>query len=461
MLASLPAVDEMLRGLPAARWLSLHPRTLVVRAVREALQEFREKILAGTAPSTAMEGLDTAIEDRLQGLSKTRFRRVINATGIVLHTNLGRAPLPREVLEKVMEGAVAYSNLEFDLEQGRRGKRYDHITGILQEITGAEDGLVVNNNAAAVLLCLTALAAGREVVVSRGELIEIGGSFRIPDVMRAGGACLKEVGTTNKTHLRDYETALTEHTALILKVHPSNYRIVGFSQETAIEDLVKLGRERRIPVMYDLGSGSLLDLARYGIAGEPTVQDIVSRGADIVTFSGDKLLGGPQGGIIVGRKEFIGKIQGHPLTRAVRVDKMTLAALEAVLKLYRDEETARKTIPALTMLTTPLPTLKGRASRLARRIRSRVGKTADVAVRKDVSQAGGGSLPEKSLETAVVAVKPRSVSLQTLEMRLRTSDPPVVARISDDALLLDVRTLFSGDDALLAEALSRALGRAP
>jgi len=458
-LAALPAVDEILRGSRASAWLGVYSRVLVVRAIREALQQARESILSGFSEPGQTDRLNDSIEFHLERLVRSHFRRVINATGVVLHTNLGRAPLSDQVLEHIADVSSGYSNLEFDLERGERGKRYAHVTGILQEITGAEDGLVVNNNAAAVLLCLTALASGREVLVSRGELIEIGGSFRIPDVMRAGGACLREVGATNKTHLRDYEAAITEHTALILKVHPSNYRIIGFSKETGIEELVELGRKHSIPVMFDLGSGCLLDLARFGIRGEPTVQHVIKGGADIVTFSGDKLLGGPQGGIIVGRKEFIQRIQKHPLTRAVRVDKMTLAALEAVLFTYRDEDLAKQNIPTLAMLTATYPALNRQASRLARMIRSKVGEHASVTVQKDLSQAGGGSLPEQGLETAVVAIRPQSLGLQTLETELRDSDPPVVARISDDALLLDLRTLFRKDYAPLAEALGRILGK--
>jgi len=456
-LAALPSVDELLRSPAGSDWLKLYPRSLALLGIRDTLHDIRRRLLAGEIDSVDSSDINKTISENLYRLSRPHLQSVINATGVILHTNLGRSPLAPAVLKHVAEISAGYSNLEFNLELGERGKRYSHITGILREMTGAEDALVVNNNAAAVLLCLTAMAAGKEVIVSRGELIEIGGAFRIPDVMKAGGALLKEVGATNKTHLRDYENAIGEETALLLKVHPSNYRVVGFTHETSLVELALLGKSKGVPVMYDLGSGSLIDLSRYGIPGEPSVRNVVAAGVDLVTFSGDKLLGGPQGGVIVGKKKYIQQIQSHPLTRAVRVDKMTLAALEATLMLYRDEEAAIKEIPVLAMLTAQAPALRRRANRLARRLRDTLGKNAAISVVKEFSQSGGGSLPEQNMATFAVAVMPQKQSVASVEEKLRTGETPVVARIKDDAIILDVRTLRDDEFSLLVSALNSAI----
>lgn len=456
-LASLPSVDELLRGPAGSDWLGLYPRSLVLIGIRETLNDTRRRVLDGEIDSVDSSVINRTVSENLYRLSRPHLQSVINATGVILHTNLGRSPLAPAVLRHVAEVSAGYSNLEFNLAQGERGKRYSHITGVLCEMTGAEDALVVNNNAAAVLLCLTAMAAGKEVIVSRGELIEIGGAFRIPDVMKAGGAFLKEVGATNKTHLQDYESAIGEETAFLLKVHPSNYRVVGFTHEISLAELVLLGKAREIPVMYDLGSGSLIDLSKYGIPGEPCLRNIVASGVDLVTFSGDKLLGGPQGGVIVGKKKYIQQIQRHPLTRAVRVDKMTLAALEATLMLYRDEETAIKEIPVLAMLTAQAPELRRRANRLARRMRNVLGQKAVVSVVKEISQSGGGSLPEQGMETFAVAVKPKNKSVSSIEKTLRTGEPPVVSRVKDNTIIFDVRTLQNNEFSLLVSALNLAI----
>lgn len=460
-LSALPSVDELLRSEAGRAWLEDYPRSLVLSSIRKILDSVRSGLIAENKDTAAETGdIELMISESLSLLSRPRLRPVINATGVILHTNLGRSPLPPSVLENILNVARGYSNLEFDLEKGERGKRYSHLRDVLREITGAEDAIVVNNNASAVLLCLSALAAGREVIVSRGELIEIGGAFRIPDVMKAGGARLVEVGTTNKTHPGDYESAISDETALLLKVHPSNYRIVGFVRETPVEALVSIGRKRGLPVMYDLGSGSIIDLAVHGIPGEPTVRSVVEAGADLITFSGDKLLGGPQGGLIVGRQELIKKIQAHPLTRAVRVDKLTLAGLEATLSLYRDEAAATKEIPVLSMLTASPAELKSRARRLAGRIRKTVKQDLEVTVMEDVSRAGGGSLPEVGMKTMVVALRPARISVSALEERLRTGTVPVIARIREDMLLLDVRTIMEHEMGPLVTALSKALGEA-
>lgn len=351
----------------------------------------------------------------------------------------------------------SYSNLEYNIPAGKRGKRYSHIKDIIRELTGAEDAVVVNNNAAAVLLCLDTFARNREVIVSRGELVEIGGSFRIPEVMKASGAILREVGTTNKTHPSDYEQALCGDTSLLLKVHQSNYRVIGFTEEVPIEQLVKLGKEYKIPVVTDLGSGCMIDLTKYGVRGEPTVQEVVRTGADIVTFSGDKLLGGPQAGIIIGREKLMRKIQKNPMLRAMRIDKMTLASLEATFMQYLDEEKARKEIPTLRMLTQPVDDIKRRAKKIFASLRKDLPDHVTLEVVADESQAGGGSLPEISFPTFAVSLRPTGISVNELEKRLRTGDPPVIARIKDNALLFDARTVQDREVKGLAGCVRSAL----
>ncbi len=444
MLADLPAVDEILKTRQCIEWLKTFPRKFVLQGVREAIDCRRKGILEGAATDLSEEILMADIENSIQRLSSYSLKPLINATGVVIHTNLGRSILTEKILDNIRKVSSNYSNLEYDIEKGKRGKRYTHIKRILRETTGAEDALVVNNNAAAVLLCLNTLARGKEVIVSRGELVEIGGSFRVPDVMKASGGILHEVGTTNKTRLFDYESAINETTGLILKVHKSNYRIVGFSEEVPIEDLVKLGRKRQIPVMFDLGSGCLIDLRPYGIHGEPAVKDIVKTGVDITTFSGDKLLGGPQGGVIVGESKWIEKIQKNPITRAVRIDKLTLAGFEAVLMEYVDEEKAIESIPTLRMLLQKPEDIKVRANALAKRLKKGIEHT-EIKIIADTSRAGGGSLPEVDLPTYAVSIKPFNITVNELEEKLRKGCPPVIARIKDDSLLLDARTLHEKD----------------
>jgi L-seryl-tRNA(Ser) seleniumtransferase len=394
-----------------------------------------------------------AFAEAVRQLAAPSLRRVLNATGVVLHTNLGRAPLSERAIARVAEIARGYSTLEYDAENRRRGARHDHAREHLRVLTGAEAALVVNNNAGAVLLALAALAAGREVVVSRGELVEIGGGFRIPDVMRASGAQLVEVGTTNRTRLDDYVAALRAETALLLKVHRSNFAVVGFTEETSVEALGNAARARGLPLMVDLGSGALTDLAAFGLPGEPTIAAVLSSGADVVTFSGDKLLGGPQAGIILGREEAIGRIARHPLARALRPDKLTLAALEATLESYR-EETAVAALPTLAMLAAPFPTLEARAARLAAALRAAVPGLA-ITTRRLRSAVGGGALPLAEPETCAVCLRPRDA--EDLAQRLAEGSPPLIARIADDEVVLDVRTLADGELAEAATLVSEAL----
>jgi len=455
-LSSLPSVDEILKSPEGLSWLEVFHRKTVVQAIRTVIESLRQDILAGRAEGFVRPSLMREIDSLILKNSAFSLRPVINATGIALHTNLGRSVLSERVLQNVVAVSRGFSNLEYDLDSGSRGKRYSHTKRLLCEITGAEDAIIVNNNAAAVLLCLNSLARNKEVIVSRGELVEIGGSFRVPDVMTASSALLREVGTTNKTHLHDYSSAVTDQTALLLKVHQSNYRIVGFTKEVLISELVALGRALGLPVMYDLGSGSLLDLRAYGVHSEPSVREVVGAGVDVLTFSGDKLLGGPQGGIIAGKKTYIERIQKNPLARALRVDKMTIAAFEATLMDYLDEDRAVREIPVLKMLFQPEAAIKKRAEKLASLLKKRITFTR-LDVIKDRSRAGGGSLPEMDFPTYAVALIPDTISVNDLDRRLRTGSCPVVARISDGALLLDARTIRDDELLQVSDAVSSSL----
>lgn len=461
LLALLPSVDEILKSEIGTKWQQSFSRRYVLSSVREVIEHYRQSILKDKLKEFSVQGMLDDMQQKIATLSKFSLKPVINATGVVIHTNLGRSVLSEKVLENVKKVACSYSNLEYDLEQGRRGKRYSHIQRLLRDVTGAEAGLAVNNNAAAVLVCLSALAQGKEVIVSRGELVEIGGSFRIPDVMSSSGAILKEVGTTNKTHPRDYEQAINENTAVLLKVHQSNFRMVGFTKSVDIEDLSVIGKKHSIPVMFDLGSGCLIDLKPYGIHIEPTVQEIVRAGIDIVTFSGDKLLGGPQAGVIVGKTKLLEIIAANPLMRAVRMDKLTLAAFEAVLRCYLDEDKARAGIPTLSMLLQNIGEIKDKAEGIASQLKTAIGPShadsARIDVMPDASQSGGGALPEMEFETYAVAIKPLKSSVNVLEQRLRLGDPPVVARIKEDALIIDARTVANDEIAALVKALKEAL----
>jgi len=458
-LRQLPSVDEVLRLVEQEVGDRL-PRKILVEQVRAAIGALRQQVLAGQPVPVEEMSPERVAQRARQGAEaflRPRLRPVINATGVVLHTNLGRAVLSEEARRALWTVTAGYSNLELDLTTGERGSRYSHVVELLCYLTGAEGALVVNNNAAAVLLALNTLAKGKEVIVSRGQLVEIGGSFRVPEVMAASGARLVEVGTTNKTYLRDYRRAITEETALLLKVHPSNYRIQGFTHETTLEELVELGRETGLPVMEDLGSGFLIDLQPYGITGEPTVQEEIARGADIVTFSGDKLLGGPQAGIIVGKKEYIDLMAKNQLTRALRVDKLTMAALEATLRAYlwEPEETIRR-VPILQMLTLDQNTLHKRARRVSRRLREVLAGKAEVSLEKGVSQAGGGSLPLLELPTVLLALSPGNGKLAQWARNLRLGEPAVMGRLAEGRLLLDLRTVLEKEEELLVQALAAA-----
>jgi len=454
LLSTLPSVNEILRSNQGLEWLKTYPRRYVLQAIREVIDLRRKEIIENLTAETSEEYLMAEIENLIHRLSSYTLRPLINATGIVIHTNLGRSLLSEKALENIKRVSGSYSNLEYDLEKGKRGKRYVHVKRILRDVTGAEDALVVNNNAAAVLLCLNTLAKGKKVIVSRGELVEIGGSFRMPEIMAASGAILCEVGTTNKTHLHDYERAICEDTSLILKVHKSNFRVAGFTEEVSVEDLVHLSRRHKIPFMFDLGSGCLIDLKPFGVHDEPVVKDIVDAGVDITTFSGDKLLGGPQGGVIVGKRDYIERIQKNPLTRAVRIDKLTLAGFEATLMEYIDEEKAIETIPTLRMLLQQPEKIKERAKKIARRLKKEI-KDLHVAVTADSSQAGGGSLPERDFPTYVVSIKSENISVNELEEKLRKGSPPIITRIKEDSLIIDARTVRDEDIEDLLEGIKK------
>lgn len=457
LLRQLPSVDEVLKA-PEIKSLSLvYPRRLIVEAIRTSINEARGRIASSSASvkTVNLNTLISKVKKLVEEAHQPSLRKVINATGVVIHTNLGRSPLPQKAIEAMVNISSGYSNLEMDLKTGERGSRHSHIVSLLATLTGAESAMVVNNNASAVLLALSALASSREAIVSRGQLVEIGGSFRIPDVMRQSGAILKEVGTTNKTYISDFRDAIGENTALLMRVHPSNFRVVGFSAEVSLEELVALGREFNLPVLDDLGSGVLLDLVSYGMLDEPTAQSSIKAGADVVTFSGDKLLGGPQAGIILGKKKYVSLLEKHSLARAIRVDKFTLASLEATLSLYLDEEKALVQVPTLKMLTATQAELKKVADRLAAGIREVVGQAMLVESEKDVSKAGGGSLPLADLPTAVVSIKPLNMTVNELEQKLRNGKPPILARIKEDKLLLDVRTIQEGEDEEITTSLKK------
>ncbi|HDM76159.1 MAG TPA: L-seryl-tRNA(Sec) selenium transferase [Deltaproteobacteria bacterium] len=458
ILRKLPAVDQVLKWPEIKRALGSYPRKLVLKAIREILDERRKQILDAPDTSEAKTHADDILPDilkRLEKLSEFTLIPLVNATGIIVHTNLGRSLLAEEALERLELISSSYSNLEYDLEAGQRGSRYVHAESILCELTGAEAALVVNNNAGAVLLVLNTLALGKEVIVSRGQLVEIGGAFRIPDVMERSGARLRDVGCTNRTHLRDYEEAINENTALLMKVHNSNYMIVGFTKEVPLQDLVELAHRHNLYAVEDLGSGSFIDLSQYGLRKEPTAQEAVECGVDVVTFSGDKLLGGPQAGIILGRKELIARFKKNPLTRALRIDKLTLAALEATLRLYRDFDVATKRIPTLRMITTPMEELTSRAVRLKGFLDEVASTKFEFVVEDNFSQVGGGALPGQNIPTKVVSVTSQEYSVASIEKMLRSFDPPIIGRIEHEKYLLDVRTMSEKDFDIVRSAFAR------
>jgi len=458
-LRSIPSVNELLDSPPLRKLVEKISHNVVVTTVRTVLEEVRHEVQTAASERTlpSMSDLAERIARRIAERETPALRPVINATGILLHTNLGRSPLAEEAIEEMAAVARDYASVELDLVTGQRSQRKAAVEGLLKELTGAEAALVVNNNAGATMLTLSALAAGREVIVSRGQLIEIGGSYRLPDVMAASGAVLREVGTTNKTRLEDYAAAIGENTAALMLVHPSNFVVVGFTAAVELAELVSLGRRHKLPVIHDIGSGAMIDFSRFGFSGEPVAAQSIKAGADVILFSGDKLLGGPQCGVIAGRQALIERVEKHPLARALRVDKLTLGALAATLRLYRDEEKARLAIPLLRLMTASEDNLKNRAERLAPQIAATeaVEQAEPVAA---VTYFGGGSLPAQELATWCVAVKPARLSVDRLAAALRMGTPPVVGRVQQDRLMLDLRSVLPRQDVSLVaafEALDR------
>lgn len=451
LLRQLPKVGDLLDSEQWAPLLERYSRAQVKAVLEGAMEQWRREIIDGAHRVPSSEALLEQVRTCLENLAATGPRPVLNATGVIIHTNLGRAPLAKAARQAVL-AAAGYCNLELDLEAGGRGSRHSHVEALLCRLTGAEAAMVVNNNAAAVLLALSAVARGGEAVISRGQLVEIGGSFRVPEVMEQSGVRLMEVGTTNKTYIEDYRRAITPETKALLRVHPSNYRVVGFQQQVELAEMVELAREHQLPVLDDLGSGTLVDLSPWGV-DEPTVQASVAAGADLVCFSGDKLLGGPQCGIAVGSRDLVAKLRQHPLARALRCDKVTLAALAATLALYLKPEGWRL-VPVLAMLTEPLAAVEQRAKQLAGLLE---GLDLAIAVETNFCPVGGGALPLHRLETRVVRVRPARHKTAELVASLRLGNPPLVARMQDDELLLDVRTLADDQIEAAAAAVAHAL----
>ncbi len=442
LLRKIPKIDEILKQPTMVEAAENCNHSILMESIRETLDGLRQQILGGNdSVSLEMEDICSAVLELVTEKNTMSLRPVINATGIILHTNLGRALLSDRAVEAIKEVAQDYNTLEYNLKKGSRGSRYDHIEELIAKITGAEDAIAVNNNAAAVMLVLSTMVKGKEAITSRGELVEIGGAFRVPDIMAQSGGTLVEVGTTNKTHYSDYVNAISENTGALLKVHTSNFKIMGFFEEVTLEEMVEIGHSRNIPVIYDMGSGSMIRLEDYGIHDEPNVPDILKTGVDIVSFSGDKLLGGPQAGIIVGKREWIEKMKKNPLTRAFRIDKLTLAALEATLRDYLDPDVALKSIPTLRMMTATMEDLQPKGQKLFDLLNENA-EGYSVELTEDFGQIGGGSVPTQMIPSVVIALKPEHISLDELEKLLRTKvSLPIIARISKERMLFDVRTI--------------------
>ena len=452
---SIPKVDVLLENQDIVTLIENHHRDVVVDVIREEIDKLRNFIKENDDINLIEEKINNLIENIKISTEKVysyNIKKVINGTGTILHTNLGRAIISKKHADYLSEVVTSYSNLEYDLEEGKRGERYSHFEKLICKITGAEAAMAVNNNAAAVMLVLSSMAAEREVIVSRGELVEVGGKFRIPDVMKSSNAHLVEIGTTNKTHLEDYEDAISENTGAFLKVHTSNFKILGFTESVSIEELCKLGREKDIPVIEDIGSGVLIDLSKYGLEYEPTVQDSIKAGVDVVSFSGDKLLGGPQAGIIVGKKKYIDKMKKNPLTRAFRIDKFTATILEMIFHEYLNEEDAIKNIPVLSLITKDLKEIEKNTNDLFNKI-EKLKDVADINVEDTLSQIGGGSLPAERIKSKSVTIMPKNISTQSLEAKLRAGKNPVVGRISEEKLILDMRTVLEDEIDILAQKL--------
>ena len=454
----IPSVDYLLGCSAIKSILSTNPRGLVLRGIQQALSEIREEIENAEADDKLSDvdvnDIVDLIVNKISTLSQHSLRHVINATGIIIHTNLGRSLLPKKAIEKISSLSGSYSNLEYDLKTGRRGSRYVHVEEILKELTGAEAAMVVNNNAAAVLIALDTIANGKEAIISRGQLIEIGGSFRIPEVMKKSGAKMIEVGTTNKTTIKDYESAIGPDTSLLLKVHTSNFQIIGFTEEVGLEELVALGRENNLYIMEDLGSGCLIDFSDFGLRREPTVQESVSKGTDIITFSGDKMLGGPQCGIILGKKDIISEIKANQLNRALRIDKLTLIALQETLYLYRDKPTALRNIPSLRIIRQTYKALCRKAKRLLDLIGNidRDNFIADLC--DGFSQIGGGAMPLEKLRSRLLCITPANFSASYIARYLRSYNPPIIARLEKNKVLIDLRTIQEKELPVVSDALN-------
>ena len=452
---SIPKVDVLLENQDIVTLIENHHRDVVVDVIREEIDKLRNFIKENDDVNLIETKINNLIENIKISTEKVysyNIKKVINGTGTILHTNLGRAIISKKHADYLSEVVTSYSNLEYNLEEGRRGERYSHFEKLICKITGAEAAMAVNNNAAAVMLVLSSMAAEKEVIVSRGELVEVGGKFRIPDVMKSSNAHLVEIGTTNKTHLEDYEDAISENTGAFLKVHTSNFKILGFTESVSIEELCKLGREKDIPVIEDIGSGVLIDLSKYGLEYEPTVQDSIKAGVDVVSFSGDKLLGGPQAGIIVGKKKYIDKMKKNPLTRAFRIDKFTATILEMIFHEYLNEEDAIKSIPVLSLITKDLKEIEKNTNDLFNKI-EKLKDVADINVEDTLSQIGGGSLPAERIKSKSVTIMPKNISTQSLEAKLRAGKNPVVGRISEEKLILDMRTVLEDEIDILAQKL--------
>lgn len=459
----LPGVDHVLELAKPDPFFENIPKSVLVRCIRAAVENFRKGILDGDPDVTQSDLADSVFLEKVKNsvheAVRPNLRQLINATGVVVHTNLGRSLLPVDAVENILTIASRYSNLEFDMSKGVRGSRYSIVEDILCEVSGAESAMVVNNNAGAVLLCLDTVANGKKVIVSRGELIEIGGSFRIPDVMAKSGGILKEVGTTNRTHLRDYENAVENDTGLLLKVHTSNYSVVGFTAEVSLKELVDLGKKYKVTVMEDLGSGTFIDFSRYGLIKEPTVQESVAAGADLITFSGDKLLGGPQAGIIVGKQEILNKIKSNPMTRALRIDKLTLAALELTLHHYRDPDKAIDSIPTLRMLTLPFGYIETKAKQLGSVLENIGDSRLKIQLVNITSTAGGGALPLLNLPSKGVGINIKGISPNAMERHLRENIPPIIGRIEEDVFIMDLRTIQDDEFVAIKDAFEHILNR--
>ena len=456
---NIPKVDVLLENPEIMELIKKYHRQVVVDVIREEIDNLRNFIKESDDISLIEKKIENLVDDIKKSTEKIysyNLRKVINGTGTILHTNLGRAIISKKHADYLSEVVTSYSNLEYNLEGGKRGERYSHFEKLICKITGAEAAMAVNNNAAAVMLVLSSMAEKKEVVVSRGELVEVGGKFRIPDVMKSSNANLIEVGTTNKTHLEDYEDAISENTGAFLKVHTSNFKILGFTESVSIEELCKLGKEKNIPVIEDIGSGVLVDLSKYNLEYEPTVQDSIKAGVDVVSFSGDKLLGGPQAGIIVGKKKYIDKMKKNPLTRAFRIDKFTATILEMIFHEYLNEEDAIKNIPVLSLITKDIKEIEENANVLFDKL-SNLNNVANIQIEDTLSQIGGGSLPAERLKSKCVSITPINMSTALLEEKLRFGESPVVARISDDKLIIDMRTVLNGEIDILADKLINIL----